>query len=434
MNVLLIYSIFLVNFAFTGASTNGSSASVKIPSLYEMTLSSVIDQLPETSDYSAIQLVLELQVSVPSLPDGSNILHFASKKRKVGLMRVSIDSGRFDINAVDVDGFTALHHVCNGTENPEMAVDAAKLLVESGANIDSLYAQNLTSLHFSVLRSNFELVEYLLSLGAQTEFQDSILGFAMSRCNDPRIIKALIEKNPSLLEKVEGFLHFASIKRMIDLMRIAIDYGRFDINEVDIKGFNKFTALHKVCIGKENPEMAVDAAKILVENGANINALDYWNNSPLHSAVEKSNFELVEYFLSVGAQTEFQDSILEFAMYRGTDSRIVKALIEKNPRLIESAKELLLLASHRRMIDLMRIAINSKKFGTNKVHFNRSTALHYVCRGTENPEMAVEAAKILVENGAKIEALDSQNSTPLHYAVRNSNIELVEYLKSKGAR
>jgi hypothetical protein len=80
MNVLLIYSLFLVNFAFTSASTNIVSASeekrepAKIPSLYEMILTSIMDKLPETSDYEAIQLVLDLQVDVPLLPDGSNVL------------------------------------------------------------------------------------------------------------------------------------------------------------------------------------------------------------------------------------------------------------------------------------------------------------------------------------------------------------------------
>ena len=184
MNVLLIYSLFL---AFTSASTNGFAAEeeyepARIPSLYEMTISSVMEKLPETSDYSAIQLVLELQVRVPSLPDGSNILQFASKKRKVGLMRVAINSRRFDVNAVN-QGFTALHLVCYGSENPEMAVDATKILVENGANIEALDARNHTPLHYAVKTSNFELVEYLLSVGAQTELQDSTLEFDFTLFN-----------------------------------------------------------------------------------------------------------------------------------------------------------------------------------------------------------------------------------------------------------
>jgi ankyrin repeat protein len=301
MNVLLIFPMLL---AFTSASTNSFSVTkkkeygAKIPSLYEMILTSVMEKLPVTSDYSAIQLVLELQVRVPSLPDGSNILHFASKTRKVDLMRVSINSGRFDVNEVDKNGFTALHHVCNGTENPEMAVDAAKLLVANGANINALDYWNNSPLYFTVKGSNFELLEYFLSVGAQTEFQDSILEFAIERCTDSRITKVLTEFNPRLIESAKKFLLLASERRMIDLMRDAIDSGKFDVNAV-IRGS---TALHRVCIGRQNPEMAVDAAKLLVANGANINALSAQNFTPLYYAIQKSNRELVEYLKSEGGQ------------------------------------------------------------------------------------------------------------------------------------
>jgi ankyrin repeat protein len=303
MNVLLIYYVFL---AFTSASTNIFPVSVseeeyepsRIPSLYEMILASVMDKLPETSDYTAIQLVLELQVDVPLLPGGSNILQFASKYRKVDLMRVAINSRRFDVNAVYDMGFTALHLVCYATENPEMVVDAAKLLVESGANINALDAQNLTPLHYAVEKSNFELVEYFLSVGAQTEFKDSILRLAMRSSTDSRIVKALIKKNPRLLEAFEGFLSFASLKRMVDLMRIAIDSGKFDVNKVDNYGYS---SLHWVCAGTGNPQMAVEAAKLLLENGANIEAKDAKNYTPLHVARMESNFGLVEYLKSKGA-------------------------------------------------------------------------------------------------------------------------------------
>jgi ankyrin repeat protein len=61
-----------------------------------------------------------------------------------------------------------LHRVCFSTENPEMAVDAAKLLVEKGANIEAKDAKNHTPLHYAEVMSNSELVEYLMSVDAQT--------------------------------------------------------------------------------------------------------------------------------------------------------------------------------------------------------------------------------------------------------------------------
>jgi ankyrin repeat protein len=421
MNVLLIYYIFFNVVVFTSASTNIASVSKKVEnepaktlSLHEWTFTSLADQVPFPSFYY--------------------ILRFASERRMIDLMRGAIDSGKFDVNAV-IRGSTALHRVCIGRQNPEMAVDAAKLLVANGANINALDYWNNSALHHAVKESNFELVEYILSENAQTEFHDSILVVAMNRCtDDSRIVKALIQTNPRLLDTIEEFLNFASMKRMVDLMRIAINSGKFDINAGD-EQFDNSTALHCVCVGTQNPEMALDAAKLLVESGANINALNSDYYSPLHYAVMMSNIELVEYLLSVGAQTEFRCSILELAMTRCTDSRILKALIEFNPRLLDSTKELLHFASDRGDVNLMRIAIDSGKFDINAVHreWNKLSALHCVCLGIKNPEMAVDAAKLLVENGANIDALDRYSCTPLYYAVKSSNIVLVEYLKSKGA-
>jgi ankyrin repeat protein len=437
---VLIFSICLAFISFTSASFENEplldASKSKIPTLYESVFSFVFGEMSLGSDYSPIYQMFEFQMKIPLLPDGSNILHFASKKRIVDLMRISIDSGQFDINAADDRlKVTALHYVCQGTENHEMAVEAAKLLVENGANIDALDARNHTPLHYAIQNSNVELVEYLLSVGARTEFQNSILAYAMINDSAPAAMKALIENNPRLLDTAKGFLHFASRKRALDLMRIAIDSGQFDINEVEIGDGFRFTALHCLCQGTENPEMAVDAAKLLVESGAYIDALDYRDHTPLHSVVQTSNIELVEYLLSVGARTEFQYSILNSAMENHADIHIMKALIYSNPYLLDSAERILHFASQERAFDLMRIVIASGKFDVNAVHDRwKITALHFLCQGTRNPEMAVDAAKLLVQNGANIDALDALNFTPLHYAIQNSNVELVEYLLSLGVR
>jgi hypothetical protein len=170
---VLIFSICLAFISFTSASYETESllnaSKSKIPTLYESVFSFVFGEMSLGSDYSPIYQMFEFQMKIPLLPDGSNILHFASKKRIVDLMRIFIDSGQFDINAVDDRlKVTALHYVCQGTENPEMAVRAAKLLVENGANINALTYDNFTPLHYAIQNSNVELVEYLQSIGART--------------------------------------------------------------------------------------------------------------------------------------------------------------------------------------------------------------------------------------------------------------------------
>jgi hypothetical protein len=88
MNVLLIYYIFFNVVVFTSASTNIASVSkdvehepVKNASLHEWTFTSLADQVPFPSFYY--------------------ILRFACEKPMMDLMRIAIDSGKFDINVLD---------------------------------------------------------------------------------------------------------------------------------------------------------------------------------------------------------------------------------------------------------------------------------------------------------------------------------------------
>ena len=181
MNVLLIFLLFL---ALTSASSDifseDSSRSIsriseevkneasKIPTLYEMILTSLMDQLSLTSDYTTVLQILELKMNVPSFPDGSNMLHFASKRLLIDLIRVAIDSEQFDINAVDSADkkCTALLHACYGTKNHEMGVDAAKeavklLLSVEGINVNAIDKYGRTSLIIASRNGNSDVVDLL---------------------------------------------------------------------------------------------------------------------------------------------------------------------------------------------------------------------------------------------------------------------------------
>ena len=178
MNVLLI--IFLLFFAFatlTSASSESSCSiseevkneASKIPTLYEIAGSFLMDQLSLTSDYTVVLQILELNMNVPSFPDGSNILHFASKRLLIDLIRVAIDSEQFDINAVDSADkkCTALLHACYGTKNHEMDGDAAKeavklLLSVEGINVNVIDESGYTSLIIASRHGHSEVVKLLL--------------------------------------------------------------------------------------------------------------------------------------------------------------------------------------------------------------------------------------------------------------------------------
>jgi len=61
----------------------------------------------------------------------------------------------------------------------------------------------------------------------------------------------------------------------------------------------------------------------------------------------------------------------------------------------------------------------------NRTNIQQKTALFYVAKyGT--PELA----KLLIDNGARLQLKDRKGRTPLEYAVANKNIPVARYFKS----
>jgi len=82
-------------------------------------------------------------------------------------MLESIFSQNADINIIDSNGWTALHHAAyNGDLN------SVNLLKKAGANINAFSNQFKTPLHFAALMEHVDVVASLLESGASLEALD----------------------------------------------------------------------------------------------------------------------------------------------------------------------------------------------------------------------------------------------------------------------
>jgi ankyrin repeat protein len=229
-------------------------------------------------------------------------LNFAAYIGDLEKMKSFIESGA-DINLPDTDGYTPLQRAAqNGY------INIAQLLIENGAMIDSKGAIGRTALHEACKNGQKEIVELLLSRkanvnektikmfmgrGAFREYWPGDITPLFLATRYPDIVELLIshgaevngEKNTGERLVREALIHGA--RRSADLL---INNGA----EIDMHLAAYAGALEKV--------------KSLIENGADINAIeDRQKDTPLHKAVKGGHKEVVELLLANKAEIDIKN-------------------------------------------------------------------------------------------------------------------------------
>ncbi|WP_353283578.1 ankyrin repeat domain-containing protein [Wolbachia endosymbiont (group A) of Pogonocherus hispidulus] len=156
--------------------------------------------------------------------------------------------------------------------------------------------------------------------------------------------------------------------------------------------------LHKAVRGN-----FIEIVSALIEKGANVNAIDTVENTPLLVAVERGYIEIVSTLIEKGADVNveggFHSSTPLYCAIERNNAEIVKSLVEKGA-------------------DVNAADLSSQY-----------APLHCTARYGN-----AEIVKSLVEKGADVNAVDLfSQCTPLHYAARHGSAEIVKFLVEKGA-
>jgi ankyrin repeat protein len=143
----------------------------------------------------------------------------------------------------------------------------------------------------------------------------------------------------------------------------------------------------------------LETAKLLIEEGASVNAGTKFNEAPLHLAVKNGKLEMVMFLIDAGASV--------------------------NTVLSDTCKSPLHLAAQDGKTGIADILIENGAF-VNAVTNNNETPLHLALKNA-----TLETAQLLIERGACVNAVMNDNATPLHLAVYAGNEKFVSFLLSK---
>ncbi len=249
--------------------------------------------------------------------------------------------------------------------------------------------------------------------------------FDAIRNGDFAKVKELVEKDPQLLNarnsRQSTPLHVAVDVNNEPIARYLIEKGA-DINALNR---NNWTPLF---YAKEK-----EIAKLLVEKGADIN----FNNSnftPLSLSLLSKRKEVAEYLFEKGAKLpelgEIGSTRLLIASLKCGSIKFLEKYIEQgfNPFYESDTKSNLIhYASESNSTELIDDLIN-KKIPVNKTDIFGFTPLHIAALYGNT-----QVVRLLVEKGLDINARTREGKTPYNLAVEAEKDETAEYLKSTGA-
>jgi ankyrin repeat protein len=400
-----------------------------------------------------------------------------------------------DANAPDADGTTPLAWAVYNDDLPTV-----QRLLRTGADAKIANRYGITPLSLAATNRNARIAEALLKAGADANAKlpsGVTILMTAARTGNPEIVRLLIEHGADVNAKGEQYgetaLVWASEENHPEAAQVLIAHGA-DVNARtnEIKREKDRFGLEGVLTilphGSWTPLMyaarqgSLDAARTLVEAGANLNLTDPDGTSALLLAIINGHYDTAALLTEKGADPNLADASGTAALYAAVDMNtlgevyghpgrlpndklaaidLMKVLLAHGANPNAALKTPALQRAHtpgepslnEGSTPIMRAAKNGDAptirlllehgANPNAIQKNHATPLMFAAglgRGTgaftkdyASEAELLESVKILVAAGADINAVNDTGETPLHFGAQASD-DIVKYLAEKGAK
>ena len=375
-------------------------------------------------------------------------LHEAAQKGDSKAVQTLLEKGA-PVDAQDEKGLTALHY---GAMSGYGSVVA--LLTGHGADVNATSPDGRAALHHAVFQGNKEIAEVLVAHGADLNIKDkkgkTPLSLAIE-ADRQDIALLLIDAGADINVKEkdgETLLHRAAVLGKCEVAKALLDRG-IDVNVVYSRGW---TPLHRAVRSLTLKDSHVEMVKLLVAHGAAIDRKNGNGSTPLNIATESIMissrgepplYRVVKFLISEGADIHTkskhgwpalhwavgtgQKDVVELLIAKGADVNAtdwggqtpLHWAVRKNS---DSRKRLLEFAAD---MDGTRIGI--------KVADIKSLKQSMSLQSSKEAEMSKEVVRLLIAEGADVNAKNRYGDTPLIEAAKGADLEIVELLVACGA-
>ncbi len=404
---------------------------------------------------------------------------------------------RVDVNAAEVDGTTALHWAVRNDD-----VDLVDRLIRAGANVKAANRYGITPLYLACVNGNGGVIERLLKAGADanavsTEGETALM--TASRTGNVDAVKALLAHGAEVNAKEswhgETALMWAVSEKHAAVVRELIAMGA-DVNarstankwerQNSAEPREKWLPLGSLsALEFAARDGCVACIPVLVDAGADINAVDQDGITPLLSAIINGHYDAAGVLLEKGANPNIADRTGRSPLYSAVDFHTMPASNRPSPKEIDNELTSLDVATrllakganvnaqlkqqqpYRTKLDrgddtmlttgttpFLRAA-KAGDVAAMKLLLNKGADPKLATRTGINPLMAaaglgskeedttgrrktpaeaIEAIKICLQAGLDINAVDGRGQTALHGAAFWGLDDVVQFLVERGAK
>ncbi|MBN2767019.1 MAG: ankyrin repeat domain-containing protein [Paludibacteraceae bacterium] len=382
---------------------------------------------------------------------GGNTALMLSVKDYTGSTKILLDRGA-KINVQNRRGETALMLSVSNTET-------AKLLIDKGASLDIQTLGGETALMYAAGKYT-DVVKLLLDKGADILIRQSTYKVSpnamdyAARHGNIEAAKLILAKAISLGVKDEilySAVHWAVIADQVEMVKYLLDQGANIEGNDDLGGYtplmnsslfemvdllvkrganvnakNKFnyTPLHKAVFnfveGKRKEKDCKKILNLLISNGANLNAQDNNGNTPLMTAIQKT--APAKILIAKGADVNLANKNKETPLMLAAKGGLLKVVLVV-PVIGPFAEACKLLIAKGADVNAQDV------FGKTAL-MHAASAAH--AQG-DSYSSYTGLLSLLIEKGAKLEIEDKEGHTALYWAQRFNRAKSADLLIAKGA-
>lgn len=275
--------------------------------------------------------------------NGRTALHIASSKASTDIVKLLIQKYKANVNALDKNQKTPLHHLLQITYlNPHLndekkRIPIAQLLLKNKANPNLKDFLSETPLHIATHSGYAQMTTLLLAHKAnvnainkpkQTPLHQAIIGASYFKkrkkfLHHNKVVDLLLKKNPKINAQdasTYSALHYAAEHGLTYIVNKLLD-KKANINLQTKEGW---TALHMASGSGHLP-----VVETLIKKNARVDIQDKNGTPPLYFAVGYGSKEIVALLLKSNALTIVDDKIVGASFLNKKQEEKLKNLLQK---------------------------------------------------------------------------------------------------------